>query len=108
MNSHHHSRRAGSRWVVALAGGVLGAVAALVWLRCIYLVLASRAVADPAFDPHGYGLIAGAVLSVPAALVTAVAVPFVFSARYRSRVARIIVPLLLVITAALWIAFATA
>ncbi|GAB2665104.1 hypothetical protein GCM10027088_49850 [Nocardia goodfellowii] len=83
-------------------------VAGLVWLRCVYLVLAFRIVTDPAFDPHGYGLIGGAVLSVPSALVLAISVPFVFAAHHRARIARITTPVLLVSTALLWVAFVTA
>ncbi|MGW0248588.1 hypothetical protein ACWDYH_18335 [Nocardia goodfellowii] len=91
-----------------LVAGVSAVVAGLVWLRCIYLVLAFRIVTDPAFDPHGYGLIGGAVLSVPSALVLAVSVPFVFAAPHRARIARITTPVFLVITALLWVAFITA
>jgi hypothetical protein len=90
-----------------VAGGVGGA-AGLVWLRCIYLVVTSRFVTDPAFDPHGYGLIAGSVLSLPAALVTAMAVPFAFPVRHRVRVARITTPILLMGTASVWAVFLTA
>ncbi|MGW0638215.1 hypothetical protein [Nocardia salmonicida] len=96
------------RWVVPLVAGAVGAAAGLVWLRCVYVVLAFRLVNDPGFDPHGYGLVAGTVLSVPAAVVTAVAVPFVFARNRRARVARITTPVLIAITALLWAVFLTA
>ncbi|MEU4412831.1 hypothetical protein AB0G00_27420 [Nocardia salmonicida] len=108
MNPPSSSPTSALRWVVPLAAGAVGAVAGLVWLRCVYLVLAFRLVADPGFDPHGYGLVAGTVLSVPAALVTAVAVPFVFARHQRARVARITTPVLIAVTALLWAAFLTA
>ncbi|MCC3331012.1 hypothetical protein [Nocardia abscessus] len=108
MSTHRPSRPAALRRVVTLVAGAVAAGAGLLWLRCIYLVVAFRLVTDPAFDPHGYGLIAGTVLSVPAALVTAVAVAFAFPARHRVRVARITTPVLLVITTLLWAAFLTA
>ncbi|WP_410876019.1 hypothetical protein [Nocardia sp. A7] len=91
-----------------LAAGAVGAVAGVIWLRCVYVVLAFRLVTDPAFDPHGYGLIVATVLSVPAALVTAVTVPFAFPRNHRARVARITTPVLLVSTILLWAAFFTA
>lgn len=96
------------RGVFAVLAGAIGAVGTCVLLRCIYLVLGFRLANDPAFDPHGYGLIAGTVLSVPAAVVAALAVPFAFPTGHRARVARITTPALLVITAALWVAFLTA
>ncbi|WP_280304547.1 hypothetical protein [Nocardia abscessus] len=108
MSTHRPSRPAAFRRVVTLVAGGVAAGAGLLWLRCIYLVVAFRLVTDPASDPHGYGLIAGTVLSVPAALVTAVAVPFAFPARHRVRVARVTTPVLLVITTLLWAAFLTA
>lgn len=86
----------------------VGVAAGLVWLRCLYLVLESRPAADPVVDPHGYGLIAGSVLSLPAALVTAVAVPLVFPVRHRVRVAWVTTPILLVGTVSVWAAFLTA
>ncbi|WP_280421244.1 hypothetical protein [Nocardia carnea] len=108
MTTYRTTRKALSRWVVPVVAGGVGIAAGSVWLRCIYLVLAFRLVSDPAYDPHGYGLIGGFVFSVPAALVTAVAVPFAFPARHRVRVARITTPVLFVITALLWVAFLTA
>lgn len=108
MNPPSSSPPSALRWVVRLMAGAVGAAAGLVWLRCIYVVLAFRLVTDPGFDPHGYGLVAGTVLSVPAALVTAVAVPFVVARHQRARVARITTPVLIAITALLWAAFITA
>lgn len=108
MSARASSQTSALRRVFPVLAGAVGAVAACVLLRCVYLVLGFRLARDPAFDPHGYGLIAGTVLSVPAAVVTAIAVPFAFPTRHRARVARITTPATLVITAALWVAFLTA
>jgi len=86
---------------------LVGAAAGLLWFRCLYLVFGSRFASDLLFDPSGYALIGGTVLSVPAALVTAVAVPFAFPAHHRARVVRAVTPVLLLITASVWVAFIT-
>lgn len=95
-------------WVVRVAAGGAGIAAGLIWLRCVYLVFGFRLVSDPLFDPSGYGLIGGTVISVPAAVVTAAAVPFAFPAPHRRQAVRVVTPVLAVVTASLWGAFLTA
>lgn len=83
-----------SRWDVAVrivAGLVSVAVGAL-WLFCTYLVLISRFSTDPANDPHGYGLIIGTILAIPAGLVVALTLPFAFPREDRARAIRITTP----------------
>ncbi|MEU4311991.1 hypothetical protein [Nocardia sp. NPDC024068] len=84
---------------------VVATAAAMLWLRCCFLVLQFRLSDDPAADPHGYGLIAGTILSVPAATVIMVCAPFAFPPHLRARVFRIVTPILLVTTVLLFVLF---
>ncbi|MBF6352060.1 MULTISPECIES: hypothetical protein [Nocardia] len=108
MTTRPPPRPAVFRWTHRPAAAGVGAAAGLLWLRCLYLVFVSRFASDPLFDPSGYALIGGTILSVPAALITAVAVPFAFPAHHRARVVQVMTPVLLLITASAWIAFVTA
>jgi hypothetical protein len=104
-------RRSFARWLdvaARLAAGVVAASAGALWLFCAYLVLSFRFApaeatdpGSPAFDPHGFGLIFGAVLSLPVGLVWATALPLVFARGRRGRVAAWATPALLVLSAAL-------
>ncbi|UGT61606.1 hypothetical protein [Nocardia asteroides] len=58
-----------------IVAGIIAALSGAFWLLCGYRVLESRFATDPAVDPHGYALIFGAVLSLPAGLVCALALP---------------------------------
>lgn len=98
-----------------VVAGTVTAGAGALWLFCAYLVLSFRfAPGDPtdpdspAFDPHGFGIIFGAVLSLPIGLVWATALPFVFPRALRGRVAAWATPALLVLSAVLLLAWWTA
>ncbi|MEV0063136.1 hypothetical protein [Nocardia sp. NPDC050718] len=106
------TRRAPStRWrlPIAVAAGAIVAVAGLILLRCVYIALRSRLSTDPLTDPHGYELIAGTVLAFPAAAVVAVAAPFVVApGPGRTRLAKTVTILLVVLTPLPLIALLTA
>ncbi|MEU8900657.1 hypothetical protein [Nocardia sp. NPDC048505] len=61
--------------IFRIVAGLVCAAAALLWLLCVAGVLSSRLSSDPADDPHGYRLIFGTMLSLPAALVTGLTLP---------------------------------
>lgn len=95
--------------------GIVASVAGSLWVFCAYLVLSFRFApadvtdpASPAFDPHGFGMVFGAVLSLPIGLVWVTALPFVFARGLRARVAAWATPTLLVLSAALLVAWWTA
>lgn len=58
-----------------IVAGIIAAVSGAFWLLCGYRVLESRLATDPAVDPHGYALIFGTVLALPAGLICALALP---------------------------------
>lgn len=98
-----------------VVAGMVTAAAGALWLFCAYLVLSFRFApgnpadpGSPAFDPHGFGIIFGAVLSLPIGLVWATALPFVFPRGQRGRVAARTTPALLVLSAVLLTAWWTA
>lgn len=93
-------------WVVAVGG--LGVVAGLAWLRCVVTVFESRLIADPAFDPHGYGLIFGTVFAVPTSMVTVCALPWAFPQRHRAAVGKVVGLLLPTVTSLAFVALFTA
>ncbi|MFC8383528.1 hypothetical protein [Nocardia sp. NPDC057272] len=101
----------GTRWrkPVAASALLIACAAGLFWLRCVYIVLHSRLSADPLTDPHGYELLIGTVLALPAAAVVAAAAPFVVEpGSSRIRLAKIVATLLVVLTALPVVALLTA
>ncbi|WP_280313046.1 hypothetical protein [Nocardia abscessus] len=64
---------------------VMGVCSGSLWLWCAFLMLSSRFSTDPGHDPHGYGLIIGTVLAIPAGLLAALTLPFAFPAEVRTR-----------------------
>ncbi|MFD3706102.1 hypothetical protein ACFWUP_23430 [Nocardia sp. NPDC058658] len=96
------SEASGTRWRTAgaVSAFLVAGGAGLFWLRCMYIVLRSRLSTDPLTDPHGYELLASTVLALPAAIVLAIAVPFVVEpGARRARLAKIAATLLVVLTA---------
>ncbi|MGW6698166.1 hypothetical protein [Nocardia sp. NPDC055049] len=72
-------------------------------------MLHSRLSTDPLTDPHGYELLIGTVLALPAAAVVAAAAPFVVEpGSSRIRLAKIVATLLVVLVALALIALLTA
>ncbi|WP_280399568.1 hypothetical protein [Nocardia carnea] len=94
--------------VFRAVAGAVGVAAGLLWLCCLWIALPFYLSSDPATDPHGYGLMFGTVFSLPTGLAAALAVPFAVPARHRRRVTRILIPVLVLVTAALWVAFVAA
>ncbi|MBF6340934.1 hypothetical protein IU450_34345 [Nocardia abscessus] len=72
------------------------------------MTLSSRFSTDPGYDPHGYGLIFGTVLAIPAGLLTALASPFVFPAGGRTRAFGIALSAFAITSALLLAALSTA
>ncbi|WP_194814162.1 hypothetical protein [Nocardia sp. XZ_19_385] len=68
-------------WVLRITIGIVCLVTCMFWGLCAFNVLSSRISTDPATDPHGYRLIFSTVLSVPAAAITAVTLPYVVPRR---------------------------
>ncbi|MFD3510288.1 hypothetical protein [Nocardia sp. NPDC058666] len=94
---------------VAVSALLVAGAAGFFWLQCVYIVLHSRLSTDPLTDPHGYQLLFGTVLSVPTAAVVAVSAPFIVApGASRARLIRIMVALLVVITALPLVALLTA
>ncbi|WP_330230485.1 hypothetical protein OHA40_31710 [Nocardia sp. NBC_00508] len=75
-----------------IVAGVVGAAAGALWSMCAYVALSSRFSADPARDPHGYGLISGTMLAVFAGVVCALTLPCAFPRKGRRRAIRIATP----------------
>ncbi|MCP2280922.1 hypothetical protein [Nocardia amikacinitolerans] len=110
MNDHDNRQR-GRRWLrraAAIGAGGVAVAAGLLWALCVVMVLESRLSSDTADDPHGYGLIFGTVLAIPAATVTAAALPWAVPRRRRARVARLTTSMLLVSIVILLVALFTA
>lgn len=87
--------------VVRIVGGLLGGAAALLYLLLAAMVLRSVLDTDPAVDPHGYGVVFGTVLSIPAGLVAIGLLPLVLPAPKRARGYRIALICWLALTAIL-------
>lgn len=100
----------GRAWRVAgrIVAGLVGVLAGAVFAWCAVAVLRSRFSADLQVDPHGYVLIFGTILSIPAGLITAVALPWAFARRHRRLAYGITVPVVLVLCALLVAALLTA
>lgn len=62
--------------------GLIGVAALVVFVAAVWLVLGSR-LGPPQRDMHGYGLIIGTVLAIPAGLLAAVVLPLAFRGRRR-------------------------
>ncbi|MEV6660181.1 hypothetical protein [Nocardia fluminea] len=72
-------------------------------------MLHSRLSTDPLTDPHGYELLFGTVLALPTAAIVAVAAPFVVEpGPSRIRLAKIVVTVLIALTALPVVALLTA
>ncbi|MEV6280640.1 hypothetical protein [Nocardia sp. NPDC051832] len=80
---------------LALVAGIPGVAAAAFWLLCVDVVLRSRLSDDPASDPHGYALMFGTVLSVPAAILAVAGLTFAVPPRVRVLVLSIAAPVFL-------------
>ncbi|WP_280388076.1 hypothetical protein [Nocardia wallacei] len=89
-----------------VVAGAIGVAAGAIWVLCVLVVLDSRWSTDPAADPHGYRLIFATILSVPAAVVAAVGLPFVFPRRSRTLAAWVVTVVLFLSTAVLFVALA--
>jgi hypothetical protein len=95
-----------------LTGGALAALTGSAWLWCVVTALISRfasveASMDPdsvAFDPHGFGLIAGTLFAVPLGLLCALTLPLAFPRVRRVGVRRRAVAAFAGLTAALFVA----
>jgi uncharacterized membrane-anchored protein len=94
-----------TRVATRVAAGVLSAAAGGLWLWCAVTVLNSRLATDPATDPHGYGLIFGTFLAIPAGLAWVLALPFAFPQRHRTRAFRFALLSFLVVSALLVLAW---
>lgn len=94
-----------------LTGGALAALTGAAWLWCVVRALTSRFASvqsmDPdsvAFDPHGFGLIAGTLFAVPLGLLCALTLPLAFPRVRRAGVLRRTMATFAVLTAALLVA----
>jgi hypothetical protein len=79
-------------WAVIAArvlAGIVGAASGGVWLFCLFLVISSNLTSDPAYDPHGFGLMFGFVFAFVSGMVTAIALPLAVAPRLRSSITRI-------------------
>ncbi|WP_084505281.1 hypothetical protein [Nocardia harenae] len=83
-----------------IVAGIIAAASGAFWLLCAFRVLQSRCTTDPAVNPHGYALIFGAVLALPAGLICALALP--------ARARRIALPVYAVVSVLLLAAWFTA
>jgi uncharacterized membrane protein SpoIIM required for sporulation len=92
---------------VRIVAGVVSLAAGGLWLLCAISVLRSRFATDPAVDPHGYMLIFGTFLAVPAGLVCALALSFAVVDRARARVVRIAMPSFVIASVLLVVALLT-
>jgi hypothetical protein len=90
--------------IARVVAGLLGCTAGFLWLLCMYLVGRSGLSADPLVDPHGYALVFGTVVGIPAAVLCAVALPAAFGPRHRRTALRVCLPALAVPTALLYAA----
>lgn len=68
--------------VLRVIAGLIGAAALVVFVAAMWLVLGSR-LGPPERDMHGYGLVIGTALAIPAGLLAAVVLPLVFRGRRR-------------------------
>lgn len=69
-----------------VVAGVIAVTAGAWWLWCSFMVLGSRFSTNAANDPHGYGLMFGAIMAVPAGLVWALMFPVALPRGARKRV----------------------
>lgn len=88
--------------------GIVSVAAGGLWLKCAIGVFRSRFATDPAVDPHGYMLIFGTVLALPAGLICALTLPFAVTRRDRVRAFRIVMPSFVVASVLLVVALLTA
>ncbi|MEV0334411.1 hypothetical protein [Nocardia sp. NPDC050717] len=96
------------RVAAAAAAGVVATGAVLFWLLCAFVVVRSRWSSDPLADPHGYGLIFGAICALPAAAIIAVTAPLVLPpGRNRVRLVRVLTPVLFLASGLLLLALLT-
>jgi len=99
------SRGAVARRIVT---GVVSTATGALWLWCAIGVLKSRFATDPAVDPHGYVLIFGTVLAIPAGLACALTLPFALPRRARARAVGIAMPTFVIASVLLIAALLTA
>ncbi|WP_280490961.1 hypothetical protein [Nocardia asiatica] len=93
---------------MSIVSAGVGLVAGLFWLWCVVIVLDSRLSTDPVEDPHGYKLIFGTVSSLPAAITTAITLPFAFPRERRAHATQVATAILLLTTIGLFVALFTA
>ncbi|TSD53788.1 hypothetical protein [Aeromicrobium piscarium] len=99
----HRGVRVALRVLAGVAAGVCGlAFAVLSWL------VLSSLFGPPSRDPHGYAIIFGTILAIPAGVLTTALAPFAFSPDRRAIVSRISTIAFLIITAALLLIWFTA
>lgn len=91
-----------------ILAGVVSLAAGGLWLMCVIGVLRSRFATYTAFDPHGYALIFGTLLAVPAGLVCALTLPFAVPREGRARACGIVIPTFVVASVLLVAALLTA
>lgn len=77
-----HSSPGPGNVALRVIAGLIGATALVVFLAAVWLVLGSR-LGPPERDMHGYGLIIGTALAIPAGVLAAVVLPLAFRGRRR-------------------------
>ncbi len=71
--------------VVRILAGVIGGLATAGWALMLVTPIASLLDTDPRSDPHGYAMVFGTVLSIPAGVIAAAIVPFALPQRWWTR-----------------------
>ena len=80
--SDPHANPGAASVVLRVIAGLIGAAALVVFVAAVWLVLGSR-LGPPERNMHGYGLIVGTALAIPAGLLAAAVLPLVFRGRRR-------------------------
>ncbi len=89
MSSGGESRaHRGFRIALRILAGVVAGVCGLAFVVLALLVLSSL-FGPPSRDPHGYAIIFGTIMAIPAGVLAAAFAPFAFASHQRGRVARI-------------------
>lgn len=87
------------------AAAVVSVISGGFWLLFVSTVVRSHL--GWTFDPHGYGVIFGTVLSLPAGLVCALALPWAFPVRNAGTISRLGMGVYLAVSATLLVGWFT-
>lgn len=69
--------------MLRVTAGIVGGASLVLFLAAVWLTIGSR-FGPPERDMHGYGLIVGTALSIPAGLLASAVLPLAFRGRRRT------------------------